>query len=543
MARQRSQGGMNGQKSNLILSIFLIFIFILGAHLFRLAEIPTGLYLDETSIGHNAALIAQTGADEYNIKFPVYFRAFGEYKNPIYIYATALIFRMFGISELNLRITSFLFFAAALGLHILLVSKLFNRDRTILNYALISFGLLPIFFVISRISFELISQLTWVTAINFLSWQVFESNTKRNHKFLQSLLLGLALGSSIYTYSTARVLSIITFIFLWIIYYKREVVNKLLVISISFFSTLAPYIVFSNNNPGAITSRFYEISYIDDAISPLNKVLIFARNLSEYWSLNFLAVHGDSNLRHSTGYGGVLYLGVLILSLTGLIFMLNRNKLGRFNAFLFANLLVSPLPAALTSEGTPNALRSLLLGYYIVLISCYGVDFIVGLPSRRLKGILTISIASLLIIEIIGFLLHYFLVYPLTSLESMGSYNFKSALQTAINRHPEQIIFISSPPASYATLRFYQHIVENPGKIPIIISQIPKPSLGSCVIFNRNDQAKLNGLPFSFRDFEHSDYPNILQRMRNQRSVRSLIKVRCYEKFSQSPFPHREGAS
>ena len=47
-----------------------------------------GLYVDEASIGYNAWTIAHFGVDEHGIHFPLFFEAFGEYKNPIYVYAS-----------------------------------------------------------------------------------------------------------------------------------------------------------------------------------------------------------------------------------------------------------------------------------------------------------------------------------------------------------------------------------------------------------------------------------------------------------------------
>ena len=103
-------------KKNIhILFASLCILFFIFLHSYHITQIPAGLYLDETSIGLNAATISETGTDEYGEKFPVYFQAFGEWKNPLYIYASAFIFKIFGISELNLRLTSIFFFAIFLG--------------------------------------------------------------------------------------------------------------------------------------------------------------------------------------------------------------------------------------------------------------------------------------------------------------------------------------------------------------------------------------------------------------------------------------------
>ncbi|HYY94383.1 MAG TPA: hypothetical protein VE713_07680, partial [Pyrinomonadaceae bacterium] len=46
---------------------------------------PPGFYIDESSIAYNAETIARTGADEHGTPWPLFFRAFGDYKNPTYV--------------------------------------------------------------------------------------------------------------------------------------------------------------------------------------------------------------------------------------------------------------------------------------------------------------------------------------------------------------------------------------------------------------------------------------------------------------------------
>src|SRR5204863_8681980 len=76
---------------------------------------PAGFYIDESSIAYNAHLITQTGHDEHGEAWPLYFRAFGDYKNPVYIYLLAGVFKVTGPSMLVARLLSAsLGFAAAL---------------------------------------------------------------------------------------------------------------------------------------------------------------------------------------------------------------------------------------------------------------------------------------------------------------------------------------------------------------------------------------------------------------------------------------------
>src|SRR5215831_5050672 len=77
---------------------------------------PAGFFIDESSAAYNAYTISRNGRDEYGTGWPLYFRAFGEYKNPIYIYLLALIFRLTGPSILVARA-----FSAMLGMAVAVV--------------------------------------------------------------------------------------------------------------------------------------------------------------------------------------------------------------------------------------------------------------------------------------------------------------------------------------------------------------------------------------------------------------------------------------
>src|ERR1051325_2967081 len=88
-------------------------------YLTRLTSNPPGFYIDESSIAYNAYTLSQTGRDEYGDLLPLFFRAFGDYKNPAYVYLLAFVFRLFGPSILIARLVSSLagiITAAILGL-------------------------------------------------------------------------------------------------------------------------------------------------------------------------------------------------------------------------------------------------------------------------------------------------------------------------------------------------------------------------------------------------------------------------------------------
>ncbi|HBB31526.1 MAG TPA: hypothetical protein DDZ80_12185 [Cyanobacteria bacterium UBA8803] len=509
-----------------------LWVTILIVHLFQLDSLPAGLYLDETSIGYNAALIAQSGKDEYGIDVPIYFKAFGEYKNPIYIYAAAIIFKFFGISEFNLRFTSFLFYIFALFFTVLLTNRLFKQSKIIQVYSLMSLGFLPHYFVLSRISFEVICYLTWISAALFIVNITFSESQRSNVSGIE-IVLGLIIGTSIYTYSIARLLCFLMLVSLWVAYYKRNHIRKLLIVTVFFGVSLIPYFIFTATNPGAITLRFRSISYIYQPLPLIKKIIILFRNLISYWSPDFLITHGDANLRHSTGYGGVIFIITWLLFIVGIVaFITNKNFLfDRFNIFILMNLFLSPLAAVLTSEGTPHALRSFLLSYYIFLVSCYGLRFILLSQGNYNKQIMLTCLLGAFAFEIAGYQLNYFISYPAKSIYAMGSFDFKASLQTAINNSQTEVVFVNVPSSSYANLKFYSYLVKNPNQIPINMSDKPKPRLGNCLLYAYWAEQGIENVADPFIEYKNTKQLNPLKRLLGVKPTEAIMKVRCYKKL------------
>jgi 4-amino-4-deoxy-L-arabinose transferase-like glycosyltransferase len=120
------------------------------AHTWHIATLPSGFFVDESSIAWNAHLIEQSGRDEHGVPWPLYFKAFGEYKNPLYIYLLALLYKVFGYSELVTRLDSAFCWALGSGFTYLLGQRLFP-DRTSRLYVMLCLGFTPWLFSLSRV--------------------------------------------------------------------------------------------------------------------------------------------------------------------------------------------------------------------------------------------------------------------------------------------------------------------------------------------------------------------------------------------------------
>lgn len=144
----------------------LVCLLALGLRIHELGTIPNGFHVDEASIGFNARCILETGRDEHGVRFPLYFKAFGEYKNPVFIYACVPVTALFGSDVFGVRLTSALFGAATVVATGLLGAALLGRWGGVLAAFLLSLS--PWHLQLSRIAFEAVSLPLFVTVAVWL---------------------------------------------------------------------------------------------------------------------------------------------------------------------------------------------------------------------------------------------------------------------------------------------------------------------------------------------------------------------------------------
>ena len=97
---------MNKKKTFLL----IIFVVVLAAacfvRLYKLGEIPAGVYTDEASLGYNAYSLLLTGRDEFGKSWPIYFRAFSTFQDSLYGYFSVIPIYFFGLSIFSTRLVS-----------------------------------------------------------------------------------------------------------------------------------------------------------------------------------------------------------------------------------------------------------------------------------------------------------------------------------------------------------------------------------------------------------------------------------------------------
>lgn len=496
--------------------VLTVAVIIAAAHVWQLGSLPRGLYLDESSTGYNAWLIAHTGRDEHGEFFPTFFKAFGEYKSPVLTYTAAALIFFFGVSEFTIRLASALLFSLFLiGLY-LLARLLFPKNSLVSIYWLVAAGFLPWFFTISRVVIDTIAQPTiTIFALIFLFLAYHHPSTR--HHAIYGWIAGFVAGMSIYTYATARLLTLL-FLCGWaLIYIRRSTLKTAITYVAGAATAYIPYIWFALSHPGALTTRFKTITYIyDPNLTFTEKIVLFIKKYTSYFNFDFLLLNAPNPGLFTTYLSGQISVAVAVLWIAGLLWLVQSKKIfqSKFIALISLDLITSPAAAALsgTIDEPPHGSRSILLGMYIVIISAYGLMCVIHMQDKRQKSITLGTLAILLLWQNAYATWHYFTIYPPVSITEFQSYDFKKALERAHERHPQKIQ-VSPQLAIHA--HFYNAIIQDSkgnGSIPIIVSE-SNPSPNSCLIYSRWHQPIIDAFRMPFTELVKEDVPT---------------KARCY---------------
>jgi 4-amino-4-deoxy-L-arabinose transferase-like glycosyltransferase len=326
---------------------------------------PPGFHLDESSVSYNAHAIAQTGRDEHGTPWPLFFRAFGDYKNPVYIYLLAGLFKLAGPSIWAGRLLSALAgMSAALLLGLLALGIARRRDVAIL--ATLSALLTPWLFETSRVVME-VALYPLILALFLLCLHRVSAKAKWSYTDIASLAITLALLT--YTYSIGRLLAPLL-AFGLVLFVTRQRWMSVLQAWGAYLLTLLPMFLFNRHHPGALTGRFKLITYITPQSSYGEIVLGFIRHFVGNLNVWRLIVSGDPNPDQVVHLSGTPHMlaATLAFAVIGGCLVLRQQRRSAWWRFIFYGLVVSVVPASLT-EDFSHMLRLVALPVFLLVLS------------------------------------------------------------------------------------------------------------------------------------------------------------------------------
>ena len=325
---------------------------------------PPGFFVDESSIAYNAYTISQHGVDEHGESWPLYFRAFGEHKNPVIIYLLASLYWVFGPSQFIARLLSALLVLAAALLLGALAAKA-TRQWTVGMIVGASACLTPWLFEVSRLVFEVA---LLPLALAFFLWALQFALTHDPPHWLHSAALALGLALITYSSTVGRVLGPLLCAGLLLCVSK----NRWILFGQIFFFyglTLIPFFWFLNHHPGALGTRFSHVTYLTSDGSAIEIGLSFLGHYFRSFNPWDWLVAGDPEPRHHVPTMGRLLVVTTALAGGGLVlFFTQQLWRSPWWRFVVYGLLIAPIPAALTIDRF-HTLRLIALPVFLLLLT------------------------------------------------------------------------------------------------------------------------------------------------------------------------------
>jgi hypothetical protein len=375
---------MSRESFWLIAAILLVAASV--AHLWMIGSVPTGFFSDESSNAYNAYCILETGADEYGVPHPLFFRCMEDYRDPVLIYSTVPAIKLLGLTKAAARLPIALYFIAA-SIAFVFLSYEYCRDKWVALAGGVLFSFTPWTFNFSRTA---VIGYTPMLLGMILGWWLLVVAV-RSGSWRPAVLAGVAWAFAMYAYYVGR--PIITLLTVCFLASFAPVVCSRWRVFAAFLSGLVlatfPMMISIWRIPHVLTARFQRVSIFQQASSGQAALLAIARRYVEYFDPRFLFWSGDQNLRHGTGASGVLFLFVAPLVVAGLYAAARNWRSSPPHRFLLLGVLTYPAAAALTADHMHSG-RSVNGVIFWVLAAVVGIHWL--LVSRRLAGQIAVAL-------------------------------------------------------------------------------------------------------------------------------------------------------
>ncbi len=365
---------------------FAIFIFIIALGIFfrffRLNEIPLGLYPDEAMNGNNALEAQATG--DYKFFYPE-----NNGREGLFINIQSISLALFGREPWALRGVSAIMGTLTIWGVFLVTKELFSqRGNKRKRSAAITIALIAAFFTatsywhvhFSRIGFRAIM---FPLITSFALYFLLKGLRTKNIWTLATA--GFLTGLGFHTYIAFRFFPFIAAIplidELWNYYHNRPVKKKTFSLSCSPCAVvLYLFITFVIALPIGV----YFLQHPQDFIGRSGQVSIFATESpiktfieSNIKTWGMFVVRGDCNWRHNYNCEPILIWPLALFFSVGLLVTIRdlfKRTYERSSVpfVLLAWLIIMSLPATLTREGLPHALRSIGMIPPVMILSAFG---------------------------------------------------------------------------------------------------------------------------------------------------------------------------
>jgi len=452
----------------------LIAIIIIAAvlRLYRINEIPPGVNRDEAAIGYTAYSLMTTGRDEYGKSLPLSFESFGDWKLPLYIYTTIPFVKVFGLSELSVRLPSALAGTVTVAALYYLSLLLFSSQTVALTAAAV-LAINPWHIHISRVESEAIV----AVMLSVLGLIAFLHSLKKRSlpwMFLSSVLFAL----TYYTYHGNHVTTSLILAALAIIYGKdiskvkrwwtpvllgAGMTVAILAVTVSADRTKIggisifgdPFVVHErielprtrHDNPSSLIARVAH-NRVTYAIKTVTE------NYMKSYGPEFLFIKGGGNSAHNIGGFGNLYPIEAPLLLLGIFWLLINHRIKNYRIILWW-IILSGIAPAITKDA-PHTNRMLMVVPAFAIAISGGLHLIVQFTHRYTYRLIFLFVVIGYLFSAAVYLDRYYTHFPKEEAANWGLPYKRLASILFSPEYMDKPVIMTEPETSrYIYLLFY----------------------------------------------------------------------------------------
>ena len=402
-----------------------ILLVALAVRALQLRENPPGFYGDEASVGVNAYALLRTGRDEHGQPWPLLFRAFGEYKLPVFIYSALQFVAALGLREEAIRLTAVAYGVLTVGASYALARRLLGDREALMTALLVAITPWDIHY--SRIGFELIAFpfllslalalfLSGVSSLRQASEQRSPEQRSPERRWLWPLG-GVLFAVCLYTYRSAWTVVPPLLVLLGFLYWAEvrrapwsALIGLLVVLSAGL--PLAAHALSGQD-------RAMQTSILTLGLGPRETLATFADFYARHFDPGYLFARGDPGpgVRHSLPGYGLLFPWMAPLILVGVIGVVWRRR--REDIIVLALLALYPLAGAL-SDASPISTRTVLGALLFPMLAAAGLSLLLRRAASmtapwggHLMVVLVALFVLLGVVNLVQYLARYYREYPL----------------------------------------------------------------------------------------------------------------------------------
>lgn len=412
---------INSLRINWTLVILIVILLsALFLRVYKVTEAPPALSWDEVAVGYNGYTIASYGRDEYGKFLPLTFRSFGDDKSPVHVYMTALMVKIFGLSDFSIRLGPAVFGTlSVLAIYLLLVEIFKNRMIGLIGAGILMIS--PFNLQFSRFNHEATFALFFYL---FGLWLWFKAT--KDGFWLPFCVLSF--GLCMLSYHSAKIVVPLTLIFLGLAYFKNILKFRIgLVFSFILLCCIGAIYLLNQDLLGLARAKQTTILLSEIQQMPIysqiesgqtwfpperaemvSRIWLIGERYIVFYQSDFLYLKGDNNLRFSTQNNGQFYrIEILFLLIGAGVLVYKRDKV---SVLILLLGLIAPLPAAVTGGTSEigHSGRALFIMASWTMIAAIGAYQLINYSKFRA---LKVIICLIVLLTYLSSFIHYWNYY------------------------------------------------------------------------------------------------------------------------------------